>query len=329
MKRFYAIFIARNLEFFRDRATLIWNIAIPVFLIFGFAFAFNGSSAVYKVGILGERPANVEFLDYKYIQFLPYSDAGEAMKKLSHHQIDMVLDFKTRDYIINKESQNGYLLEKILLSDKTAKFTKKTVTGAVIRYIDWFVPGVLGMNIMFGCIMGVGYVIVRYRQNGVLKRFKATPMHAIEFIGAQILSRFFIVMLMSSVIYAGTNFFLHFQMNGSYPLLVLVAALSILCHISLGLLFATRFKSEEVAGGMMNFVTFPMMLLSGIFFSLEGTPKALQTVSRIFPTTHFTEAARKIMLDGAGFSGVLENIVVLTVMTAVFLFASALIFKWE
>ena len=329
MKRFFAIFVARNLEFFRDRATLVWNIAIPVFLIFGFAFAFNGSSAVYKIGTLGTPSKQTEFQKTKYLQFIPYTDASEAMKKLSHHQVDMVIDYRTGEYTVNEQSQNGYLLEKILLSDKTAKFTRKTVTGAVIRYVDWFVPGVLGMNIMFGCLMGVGFVIVRYRHNGVLKRFKATPMRAIEFISAQILSRFFIVILMSAIIFIGTDVFLHFQMNGSYLLLTLVTALSILCHISLGLVFATRLKSEEVAGGLLNFVTFPMMLLSGIFFSLEGTPKALQNVSRIFPTTHFTEAARKIMLDGAGFAGVLENIVVLSAMTLVFLFASALLFKWE
>lgn len=329
MKRFFAIFIARNLEFFRDRATLIWNLLLPVFLIFGFAFAFNGNTSVYKIGTLGNTPKGSEFLNYKYLQFLPYTDSSEAMKKLSHHQIDMVIDFRSGEYTVNEQSQNGYLLEKILLSDKTLKFTRKTVTGAIIRYVDWFVPGVLGMNIMFGCLMGVGFVIVRYRQNGVLKRFKATPMRAVEFIGAQILSRFFIVILMSAVIFVGTNIFLHFRMSGSYLLLTLVTALSILCHISLGLLFSTRFKSEEVAGGVLNFLTFPMMLLSGIFFSLEGTPKVLQTVSRIFPTTHFTEAARKIMLDGAGFSGVFENIAVLSVMTVVFLFASALIFKWE
>jgi ABC-2 type transport system permease protein len=177
--------------------------------------------------------------------------------------------------------------------------------------------------------MGVGYVIVRYRKNGVLKRFLATPLRAFEFVSAQLLSRFFIVAFMSAVIYIGTNIFLRFKMSGSYLDLILVTSLAILCHISLGLLFSTRIRSEEFAGGLINAISWPMMFLSGIFFSLEGTPPIMQSVSRFFPITHFIEAARKIMLDGAGLGGVMENVLVLAGCTVVFLVASALIFKWE
>ena len=330
MKRFLAVFIARNLEFFRDRATFFWNLILPVFLIFGFAFAFSGNNTVsYKIGIIGTPDQKIEFMHYKYLQFVPYASLDDSMKKLTHNQIDMVLDFNTGSYYISKESQNGYLAERVLLSDPAQKFVQQTVIGKTIRYIDWFVPGVLGMNILFGCLVGVGFVIVRYRHNGVLKRFKATPLHAIEFICAQMFSRFFIVAFMTVVIYAGTNFFLHFRMEGSYLDLGIVTALAILCLISLGLLFSSRFKSEEVAGGIMNFLIWPMMFLSGIWFSLEGTPQAMQAVSRIFPTTHFIEACRKIMLDGASLIDVMGNIIPLVGMTAIFLGISAFIFKWE
>jgi ABC transporter DrrB family efflux protein len=220
-------------------------------------------------------------------------------------------------------------VEKILSSSTNTALEKKVVTGKKVRYVDWFVPGVLGMNILFGCLFGVGYVIVRYRQNGVLKRFKATPLHAIEFISAQMFSRFFIVLFFTIVTFAGTNIFLHFQMNGSYFSLLLVTALAILCMISLGLLFSTRIKSEELAGGLMNLVTFPMMILSGIFFSLEGTPQILQDVAQILPITHFVDAARAIMIDGASLAAVSGHLVVLAAMTAGFLALSAVLFKWE
>jgi ABC transporter DrrB family efflux protein len=330
MKRFFAIFIARNLEFFRDTATLLWNILLPVFLIFGFAFAFSGTNQIaYKIGTLGEPPPDLAILKYQYLQFVPYTSQDEALSKLTHHQVDMVLDFRTNSYYINQDDRNGYIVEKMLFSDLNQQFTKQTVSGQNIRYIDWFVPGVIGMNIMFSCLMGVGYVIVRYRHNGVLKRFKATPLHAFEFITAQLFSRFFIVVFMSVVIYVGTNFFLHFKMMGSYLDLLMVTSLAILCHISLGLVFSTRIKSEEVAGGILNIVLWPMIVLSGIFFSLEGTPPLMQAISRIFPITHFLEAARKIMLDGVGIPGIWENLVMLTVSTVVFLVVSAAIFKWE
>ena len=330
MKRLLAIFTARNLEFFRDRGTFIWNLFFPLFLIFGLYFAFSGNqSAAYKVGTLGPPDESIAFTRYKHIQFIPYGDSAEAVKKLTHHQIDLVLDFNSGHYLINEEAQNGYFIEKILLSDTTNSLQKQTVTGRQIRHIDWFVPGVIGMNIMFGCLMGVGFVIVRYRKNGVLKRFRATPLKAIEFISAQMFSRFFIMIAMTIVIYTGSNVFLHYLMLGSYTDLLIVTSMAIFCLIALGLLFSTRIKSEELAGGILNLTVWPMMFLSGIWFSLEGTPRAMRIASQIFPVTHFIAAAREIMLDGAALPDVMDHILVLSVMTVVFLLTAALIFKWE
>jgi ABC transporter DrrB family efflux protein len=330
MRGFFAIFNARNLEFFRDRGNFFWNLFLPFLLIFGFAFAFSGDNSVsYKIGTIGSAPPELQFMTYKYLQFIPYEESHTALGKLTHHQIDLLIDFTANDYYINSESPNGYIIEKLLLSDPHQVLTKQIVTGKNIRYVDWFVPGVLGMNIIFGCLIGVGFVIIRYRKNGVLKRFKATPIRALEFISAQMFSRFFIMIFMSAIIFAGANLFLHFMMNGSYIDLIIITLIAILCHISLGLLFATRIKNDELAGGIMNILIWPMMLFSGIWFSLEGTPPVLQTVSKFFPITHFIEAARKIMLDGVNLFGVAENILVMLGMTVIFLGISAFIFKWE
>lgn len=330
MKRFLAVFYARNLEFFRDKATFIWNLLFPIFLIFGFAFAFSDdNSSVYKIGILGHTEIKYDFFEYKYLQFIKYDSKEDSLKKLTHHQIDLIIDLEDNTYYINNESANGYLVERILLSDQKQSFKKETVSGQKIRKVDWFVPGVLGMNIMFGCLMGVGFVIIRYRKNRVLKRFKATPLHAYEFIIAQLFSRFFIVMFMSTAIYVGTNSFLHFKMEGSYLDLIIITIMSILCHISLGLLFSSRIKSEEAGSGVINIIVWPMMFLSGIFFSLEGTPKSLQLISRIFPITHFIEGARKIMLDGSGILDISKNLFYLIGATIVLLIISAFLFKWE
>ena len=330
MKRFLAIFAARNLEFFRDKGTFFWNLIFPLFLIFGLYFAFSGNKTVaYKIGIIGEARHQSDFSEYKYIQFVPYAELQQALKKLTHHQIDMVLDYTKNQYIINEESSNGYLIEKILLSDPNQIFERSTVTGKKIRRIDWLVPGVIGMNIMFGCLMGVGFVIVRYRKNGVLKRFKATPLKAVEFIVAQMFSRFFIMISMSIILFTGSNLFLHYIVLGSYVDLIITTAIAIFCLISLGLLFSTRIKSEELAGGLLNLTVWPMMVLSGIWFSLEGTPKAMQTASKIFPLTHFLTAAREIMLDGANLLGVMDHLAVLIGMTLVFLVAASFLFKWE
>ena len=343
MRRFWAVFVARNLEFFRDRSTLIFNLVMPVFLIFGFAFAFPaGGGTSYKIGVVGPVPASgapgdVPLLHYEHVALVPYDALEKPLDRLAHHQLDMVVDLGSSEYYVNEASTNGYFLERMLGSGDAGAagaasgpgLSKRTVTGAAIRYVDWFMPGMIGINILFGSLSGVGFVLVRYRRNGVLKRFKATPLRAIEFAGAQVLSRFFIVAFFSALVFLGTDLFLHFRMAGSWLLLVLVNALAILCMIALGLVFSSRIKSEEVAGGLMNLITWPMMILSGVFFSLEGTPKLMQSISKIFPITHYVDASRAIMLDGAGLAAVSGNLAVLGGMTVVFLIAAAALFKWE
>jgi len=344
-KRFWAVFVARNLEFFRDRSTLAFNLIFPVILIFGFAYAFpGGGGSSFKIGIVGTPPAagsaaDVAFIHYKYLQFIPYADLKAPLDRLAHHQLDMVLDYFKAQYFVNESSSNGYVLERMLSGGGSSStsvtaapagvFAKNTVSGAPIRYVDWLVPGVIGINILFGSLSGVGFVIVRYRRNGVLKRFKATPLAAFEFVSAQVLSRFFIVAFASTLIFAGTNAALHFRMTGSWALLALLNALAILCMIALGLLFSSRIKSEEVAGGIMSLITWPMMILSGVFFSLDGSPRAMQVASRAFPITYYIEASRSIMLDGAGLAVVGVDLLVLAAMALAFMAAAAALFRWE
>jgi ABC-2 type transport system permease protein len=282
--------------------------------VLGIAFAFSGGDEkLYKIGVVGEAvgtavgtaDVTLPILAMEQMQVIPYENAANALEKLERHQIDLVIDFTQRQFTINRESNKGRLLRDLFVAQQgmaatAPSFSENTVTGRATRYVDWLVPGVIGMNMMFSSLFGVGYVIVRYRKNGVLKRFKASPVNAINFVSAQAASRLVIVLLTSVFVFTGSNLILHFMMRGSYLNLLLLTVLGILCMISIGLVFASRMRSEEMAGGILNLVTFPMLALSGVFFSLEGSPPILRTISRAFPLTHFTEAARKIMLDGAG-----------------------------
>ena len=331
MDKFTALVKARTMEFVRDRGTFFWNLLFPIVLVLGFSFAFNGNgNALFKIALLGdERPTGNTFLDLEAVESIDYKeDLDVVLDKLRRHQIDMIVDFDKRDFYLNRESASSDIL-RIMGEADLAQFTEQEVSGKAIRYVDWLVPGVIGMNMLFSCMFGVGFVIVRYRKNGVLKRMKATPVGPLMFVSAQMASRFLIVLATSIVVFAGTDLFLHFVVNGSYFLLVLIASLGILCMISFGLIFAARIKSEELASGLMNLLTFPMIIFSGVFFSLEGTPEIMQKVSRIFPLTHFIEAARAVMIDGAGIVQILPNLSVLLVMTVVFLGIASYFFRWE
>ena len=338
LQRIYAIFLARNREFVRDRGTMAWNLILPVVLMFGLSFAFSGDGRdQYTVGVLqaaaeldsGQHP----FLETRFINFVAVSDEAQAFLKVERHQLDLLVQFDAQNrYWINPDSPKGYFAERLLLQSDRAiggNFEKAQITGDAIRYVDWVLPGILGMNMMFSCLFGVGYVVVRYRKNGFLKRLRATPLRPIEFIIAQIASRMSLIIVITVFIYTGTLLLLDTRMEGSYITLLLIAMLGAISLVSLGLMVASRVTSEELAGGLLNIINWPMMLLSGVWFSLEGAGPVMQNLAKIFPLTHILDSARAVMLDGAGLVDIAPNLAALMLMSAVFLGLGAGFFRWN
>jgi ABC-type multidrug transport system permease subunit len=337
LKRIFAIFRARNLEFIRDRGTMAWNFILPVMLMFGLSFIFSADRPVYTVGVL-QSATEIDsdahpFLDTRFIDFVVIGDEEAGFSRIARHQLDLLVQFEgQRQYWINPDSRKGYFAELALLeSDSVQQYPlqKKQIEGAAIRYVDWVLPGILGMNMMFSSLFGVGYVVVRYRKNGFLKRLRATPLRSIEFVIAQVVSRLMLIVLITSFLFLGTKFFLDTRMDGSYLTLLLVLVIGAISLISLGLMISARVTSEELAGGFLNLATWPMMLLSGVWFSLESASAWVQQLSSIFPLTHVLDAARAVMIDGAGLVEIAPQLTTLVIMTAVFLSFGALVFRWH
>jgi len=336
MRRFIAIFHARNIEFVRDKTALAWTFLLPFFLVFGFAFIFDGGGTeVYKVGVYGTQPVqNDPFYKLKHIEFITITDLDNAIDKVRHHQLDMVVNTnKNNIYWINTKSTNGYLLERLMWSSRVnnqvQQELRQTVDGREIRYVDWVLPGILAMNMMFGCLFGVGFVLVRYRKNGVLKRLKATPLTAFEFLSAQVLSRLILVMIGTTSVFAACNWVFDIFVVGSYFAMFIIFALGTISLISLGLMMATRIKSEELANGILNLLSFPMMILSGVWFSLEGAHPYVVAFSKILPLTHMLDAIRAVMIDGATLVDVSNQIIILVALSVVFLIIGTVTFKWD
>lgn len=357
LRRLLALLHARNLEFVRDRRTLGWNLLMPFGIVFAFAFIFSGpEKPLFKVGILTPqgvtlaqaKAANLHpLLGTRFVDFYIPDNADAAVRKLSRHQVDLLLDLRSMTpeksastatataivtepahYWVNPDSPKGYITEQLLrLNDRTA--VRNTVSGKAISYVDWVLPGILGLNLMFSSVFGAGYVIVRYRKSGYLRRLRATPLTAFEFLSAQVLSRLLLVMTIATLVFVPLTWIVGLQVAGSGLLLFLLASLGALSLISLGLVVAAYVSSEELAGGLLNLCTWPMMLLSGVWYSLEGSSAWLQRIAQALPLTHLLDGARAIMIDGAGIAEVWPHMAILAGMVLVFLGVSAAGFKWR
>ena len=334
--RIYAIFLGRNREFLRDRASFAWNMLLPVVLMFGLSFALGGDRDAYTVGVLQDDDVIVEeqhpFLGMRYIKFVATQDKDDALQKVARHQLDLLVEFGDAPrYWVNPDSAKGHFVELALLqagSTAPPSIQKEQIAGDPIRYVDWVLPGILGMNMMFSCMFGVGYVVVRYRKNGFLKRLSATPLSSFEFITAQVASRMVLIMAITVFVYTGTHLFLDTRMEGNFFTLFLVALVGAISMVSLGLVISARVTSEELAGGLLNLINWPMMLLSGVWFSLEGAGEFVQNLAKLFPLTHVLASARAVMLDGATLINVAPSLVALTALSAVFIGIGARVFRW-
>lgn len=344
-KRMWAMFIARNYEFFRDKAAFGWNFLFPFLIIAGFGIIFGGRDySGFKVGVFPSETIKVEqidqllpkkFAETNYLEFIGFKSMEQGLEKLQHHKIDFLvrIDSQTRQYWLLESSPKGYIVERLfqaaLIPEGTVLSEKVEVQGGEIRYIDWLFPGILAMNMMFSALWGVGYIIVRYRKNGVLKRLKATPLTAFEYLSAQALSRIFLLMFTLVIVWVGSDLLFSFHVAGSYLDLFVVFFFGSLSLTSIGLLLAARGISEEFTSGALNFIAWPMMFLSEVWFSLEGAPQWVKTFSQFLPLTHLLQAARKIMNDGATLAEVSSECMLMLGITLFCLILGAVLFSWN
>jgi ABC-type multidrug transport system permease subunit len=346
LKRLWAMFLSRNREFFRDKASFGWNFLFPFLLIGGFAIIFGGDEhAQLKIGVFPCEPASfrkvsdclpMQLKNLRYIEFVGFTDQAQGLKRLEHHKIDLLVDVQQQPlaYWASDTAPKSYLAEKVVSGSlaqnlESLLVRRQSINSHEVRYIDWLFPGILAMNMMFSALYGVGFVVVRYRKNGVLKRLRATPLTAFEYLSAQMLSRLFILFFSIIILWVGCELIFNFKVEGSYFDLIIMFLAGCLSLLSLGLIIASRGTSEEFANGLLTFITWPMMFLSEVWFSIEGAPDWVKNMAQIFPLTHLLKGVRMIMNDGAGLADVAWELSVLLAMTLIFLSIGAKLFSWN
>ena len=331
----YACFLARLREFYRDKASLYWHLFLPCFIILAFYFIFGkGEHPVYKVGVAGglsqELKEKESFFQLKYVQFIPQSEE-EGRHKVQYHKLDMLVQTAEPPlkYWTNPSSKNGYFVERLLKGHYQGRIEKHSIAGKPISYVEWVFPGIIALNLLFGCLWGVGWTIVKYRDEGYLKRLYASPLKVHQFILGQTLARLVIVSVVTSFLLVIGSLLIGFKIQGSFLDLAVCYFFGALALTAIGLLVSTRTTSKEFADGVLNVFSWPMILFSGMWFSMEGAVDWMKYVSYAFPLTHLIESTRRIMLEGVGLFQVWPHIGAMMLFSLILYIIIFSIFKWN
>ncbi len=203
------------------------------------------------------------------------------------------------------------------------------ITEPGARYVDFLVPGLLGMNLMGTGMWGIGFSLVVARNGNLLKRLIASPARRSHLLGAQLMARLLFLVPEAGALLLFAHFALNVPLRGSVLLLTGVSLLGALAFSGLGLLTAARPRTIEGVSGLMNLVMVPMWIFSGIFFSTERFPSAIQPFVQALPLTALNDALRAVMLEGAGFVPLAPELALLAAWGAVSFVIALKIFRWQ
>jgi ABC-type multidrug transport system permease subunit len=326
---------------------VFWVYGFPILMIVGLGIAFrNQTVEQITVDVISSPSAKgaVEALSksnarQKFV--VRESSAEEARGRLRHAKTALVVTItpgspSRYEYLYDRSRADSLLarnavddaLERAAGRFDVAKAVDEAFNEPGGRYIDFLVPGLLGMSLMGGGLWGVGFVTVDMRIRKLLKRFLATPMRKSDFLGGIMVSRLLFMVPEVLVLLVFARLAFGVVIYGSVLSLLVLILLGAATFAGLGLLVASRAKTVEAVSGLMNLVMLPMWLLSGIFFSSDRFPEAAQPLIKALPLTSLIDALRAVMMEGASLASQLPQIAWL-VGWAVISFALALrLFRW-
>jgi ABC-type multidrug transport system permease subunit len=318
---------------------MFWTFGFPVVLAvaLGIAFRNRPPEAVYvavEAGPGAEKAlAALASTEVK----ATVEDAATARAELRVGKVSVVVvPGEPRTYRYD-ETRPQARLARLLVDDRLqraegrldpTRVTDEHVTEPGARYIDFLVPGLLGMTLMSSSMWGIGYVIVELRTKKLVKRMLATPMRKGDFLLSFVVMRALFVLIEVPVLVAFGWLAFDVRVVGSVLLVLAVSLLGALAFAGLGLLVASRAQNTQTVGGLMNLVMMPMFVGSGVFFSSANFPEAVQPVLRALPLTALNDALRAVINEGAGAGAIARPMVILG-LCGVLSFAAALkLFRW-
>ena len=334
----YQLTMVRFRLFLREPEAIFWIFLFPILLAVGLGIAFRN------------RPADVLQVGATTSELTQALVADKGLTASTMDEVEGTHELATGKILllaIQREGGVGYKYDDTNPDARTARLLVDRAiqaaagrhdavhigneliheTGA--RYIDFVVPGLLGMNLMGSAIWGMGFAIVEARQKKLLKRLVASPMPKWQYLASFLLSRLVMLVIEVGAFLGFARLVFGVPFRGSLAQLILLCLMTSLAFSALGLLVSSRAKTMEAASGLMNLVMLPMWILSGVFFSASRFPQVIQPIVRALPLTAAIDAMRGNMLQGMNLGQQLPQIAILLAWFSVPFVVSLRIFRWR
>jgi len=339
------LLMARMKELIREPEVVFWVFGFPLLLALGLGIAFRNKPAdVTSIAVVA-APGSEQILGL--IQHSPKSGSihsdvlshDRAMQGFRLGKYDLVVEGKGNGAVqyFYDPARPESVLSRAEVDDavQAAAGRKDAVASSTVtssepgsRYIDFLIPGLIGMNVMNAAMWGIGFALVDMRQRKLLKRFVGTPMRRSDFLLALASSRLLLMITEVALLLGFGVLVFHMRVLGSIATILGVGAIGALGFSGVGLLTAARAQKIESVSGLINLVMMPMWIFSGVFFSYERFPALIQPFIKLLPLTALNDALRATILEGASAASQLTRILILLVW-GVLSFALALRwFRW-
>jgi ABC-type multidrug transport system permease subunit len=334
---------ARLREFWREPGYVFWVFGFPLLMAIGLGLAFRSKApeppriaVTTRVSAEAARTrTNSKRVSAERLE------PRDAERQLARTKVDLIVDqpqagkpliFKldpAQDKSLLARAVTEDLLQRAAGRADPLQIDEQQASELGSRYVDFLVPGLIGLNLMGSSMWGIGFNLVLARKRKLLRRYAVTPMRRGHFLLSYFFSRSTFLVAELAVLIGFGRLIFGTQIQGSIAALLLAAALGAAAFAAIGLLIGARLSSTEVAGGWMNFVQLPMWLLSGSFFSYERFPEWLQLPIRLLPLTAANDALRRVYNEAGSLSSIGFEMAVLAAWSLLGFWVAMKLFRWQ
>jgi len=343
LRAFGALCHARFREFYRESEVIFWGFVFPILLAVGLGIAFRNRPAdVLPVAVVAGPGADIlsSILGSSpllRVTVMPEADAARALRAGKVALGVVPRPGPAAIYRFDPSRSESELargradeaLQRAAGRESSLKVRDEPVSEPGSRYIDFLIPGILGMNLLSGGMWGVGFSLVDMRLRKLLKRLMATPMYRGDFMLSIMMTRVAFMFIEVSFMLAFGRIAFGLPVRGSLASIYALGALGSLCFGGLGLLLGSRATRVEAVMGLMNAVSMPMFIVSGVFFSAERFPAVLQPLIRLLPLTALIDAFRAVILEGATLASQAGRVGILAAWGLVCFVVGLRLFRWS